>query len=251
MKIIANGHVPEWIDNLAIEDSNAKNSFENSIQAPFQRCLPYIHANQEWPAYEGLLDATKDSVPVSRSAWDLLSSLNPQERSLFVHEYELGNQKALKKFLLFEIDPASESEVMDAVYKAIKEKLDSPLAEDEMIDMSSRRRAVPAKVKKKINNVLHEIGLKRWEQIPLEQIFWAVKKFGLIPLQEDGTEWSGFLSGAAECGSEKARDQVATFPLAMKMPGGEWAMANINLFLSWCVLNTTNGERFEIVTYAA
>jgi len=35
------------------------------------------------------------------------------------------------------------------------------------------------------------------ENIPLDTVFGACEKHGLVPLQEDGTRWGGFL-----CGSE-------------------------------------------------
>jgi len=48
----------------------------------------------------------------------------------------------------------------------------------------------------RINNILHELGLKYHDAIPLDTIFDAAKAEGLTPLQEDNTEWDGFLCGA-------------------------------------------------------
>jgi len=48
----------------------------------------------------------------------------------------------------------------------------------------------------RINNILHDLGLKYHDSIPLDTIFDAAKAEGLIPLQEDNTEWDGFLCGA-------------------------------------------------------
>jgi hypothetical protein len=48
----------------------------------------------------------------------------------------------------------------------------------------------------KIQKGLTEICTgKYYSQIPLDKIFELIKENGGLPVQEDGTEWSGFLCG--------------------------------------------------------
>ena len=115
--------------------------------------------------------------------------------------------------------------------------------------MSGRGAAVPGPTRTRVKNELHAIGLRKWPYIPLDRIFWALRKNGLIPLQEDGTPWSGMLMGAKECGPD-AIDQQAHFPLAIMSDNdtGNWSMTNAGVHLSWCLLNT-NPRSYEIVVY--
>ena len=48
---------------------------------------------------------------------------------------------------------------------------------------------------KKITDVLHQIGRESWKSVPLDKMFDAIKAQGLLPIQEDGEEWSGILTG--------------------------------------------------------
>ena len=84
---------------------------------------------------------------------------------------------------------------------------------------------------------------------PPGQDILGLRKNGLIPLQEDGTPWSGMLMGAKECGPD-AIDQQAHFPLAIMSDNdtGNWSMTNAGVHLSWCLLNT-NPRSYEIVVY--
>ena len=52
--------------------------------------------------------------------------------------------------------------------------------------------------KNKANKVLSEISRKKYDSIPLDEIFAACEKVGLIPLQEDDTKWCGILCGDNE-----------------------------------------------------
>ena len=118
------------------------------------------------------------------------------------------------------------------------------------VKMSARGAAVPGPVKTRVKNELHAIGLKRWPHIPLDEIFWTLDKNGLMPLQEDGTRWTGMLMGGKGCGEEGAETQRATFPLAMMSANdsGEFIMTNTAVQLSWCLISQSP-PRFEIVVY--
>ena len=60
-----------------------------------------------------------------------------------------------------------------------------------------KRKILPESLRKKINDRLGEIttGNKYYDKIPLDDIFNAIRDNEGIPLQEDWTEWSGWLTG--------------------------------------------------------
>jgi hypothetical protein len=49
-------------------------------------------------------------------------------------------------------------------------------------------------LKRSVNNLLHGLGTYH-NEIPLKQVFDILNQHGLTALQEDGTEWEGFLLG--------------------------------------------------------
>lgn len=55
--------------------------------------------------------------------------------------------------------------------------------------------SVPSSIRTKISKKLHDISRHYHKSIPLVDIFNALKAFGILPVQEDGTEWEGMLSG--------------------------------------------------------
>jgi hypothetical protein len=56
--------------------------------------------------------------------------------------------------------------------------------------------SIPNGDKRKLNDILYEYGKTRHRHIPLEDIFAKIIRAGYVPLQEDGTEWDGALTGA-------------------------------------------------------
>ncbi len=58
---------------------------------------------------------------------------------------------------------------------------------------------VSAPVKRKISTDLTKLLKPTYfNKIPLDPIFDVLKKHGLVPLQEDNTEWDGFLVGGVD-----------------------------------------------------
>jgi hypothetical protein len=85
-----------------------------------------------------------------------------------------------------------------------------------------------------------------FKDIPLKGLFNILKKHGLVPLQEDDTEWSGMLSGDAE---------TVIFPLASK--DSEYTdngatryipFTNAALYLQWYKMQS---GKYEITTYVS
>ena len=120
----------------------------------------------------------------------------------------------------------------------------------ELVNMNERPMAVPAPVRRRANAALSKLGNYSDNGLPLEMIFDCCKHAGLIPLQEDGCEWSG-LCGGAECGSEEARQQVCIFQLAMwDDRTGCHRLTKLGLNLSWGTLYRNDcSRRWEFVAY--
>ena len=79
--------------------------------------------------------------------------------------------------------------------------IDDELTEYQINDIRSKKlkKIINLKwCKKQINKILYEISRKKYDSIPLGDIFDAVEKYGLIPLQEDDTRWCGILCGDNE-----------------------------------------------------
>lgn len=123
-----------------------------------------------------------------------------------------------------------------------------------LVDMNQRRtRSLPKTNLNEISKSLHAINLKRWDYIPLEEMFKVLEGHGVIPLQEDGTRWSGWLMGEKECGAPGSEDQRCIFRLAYRQPDGEWSLSSSTLTVTWCTLwrpeGSTEKPRYEIVSY--
>ncbi len=107
------------------------------------------------------------------------------------------------------------------------------------------RNSIPAPIKSKMGNEIGVIVKGFHDKIPLSNIFAIIEKYGYQPVQEDGTPWSGFLTGGAECGSEEAKNQRATIDIVRKednMP------MNNALILMWCKMPS---GRYEVVCYVS
>jgi len=87
------------------------------------------------------------------------------------------------------------------------------------------------------NRALDPICKTPRAQIPLDEIFNSLESRGLIPLQEDGTKWSGIL-----CGNEgRATIEIAD-ALTRNKP-----LKNHCLIITWYKLPVTGN--FETVAY--
>lgn len=138
-----------------------------------------------------------------------------------------------------QVDKVASSVKQDIIIKA---QTEPPF----MVDLNQRRRAIPLTQKNRINRAIHALG-NYHEEIPLGRIFEICQENGVKVLQEDGTPWSGFLVGGAECGSEKANSQIAHFDLAVDRDG-QWNPSNNILNMTWCVMPS---GKYEIVAYVS
>lgn len=94
---------------------------------------------------------------------------------------------------------------------------------------------ITTKIRNAVNREMCPLGRTYYDAIPLSVAFDILKRHGLVPVQEDGTEWQGLLCG---------EDSSTTFDLSYdgepvvnavlafqwhKMPSGKW---EINCYLS-------------------
>lgn len=101
---------------------------------------------------------------------------------------------------------------------------------------------MPTSTRKFLNKRLQENFSKKYHpSIPLKEIFELLRGAGVIVVQEDGTEWSGFLTGdkgkanfelqlVDEVSGEKKPIKDCMLVMSWyKMPSGSW---EINCYLS-------------------
>lgn len=108
-----------------------------------------------------------------------------------------------------------------------------------------------AKNLKRINNVICSLP-SHHDAIPLDTIFNAIMSEGLVPLQEDGTEWAGILCGAEGQMLLPLGDLIETFgDGTLVTDGGEphvFKETKHALSLSWYKMPS---GRYETVQYVS
>lgn len=90
----------------------------------------------------------------------------------------------------------------------------------------------------KVNKELYKFPTY-WNYIPFKEICEILKKYKLIPIQEDNTEWSGFLCGDS---------QQELFTLGNFLEDADFyvPIEKTYLSLSWYYMGN---RKYEILTY--
>lgn len=97
-----------------------------------------------------------------------------------------------------------------------------------------QKKKMPAKLRDKAQGIVYKILKKNFfEQIPLQEIREGLKSVNISLLQEDDTEWSGFLLGDKECGDPAASNQRAKITLGFEDGGVKYKSDNC-LIIMWC-----------------
>lgn len=98
-----------------------------------------------------------------------------------------------------------------------------------------------AKSRKRINTAIASICNRLHNNIPTDQIFGAMEREGIVPIQEDGTIWSGLLLGS---------DSRATIPLGKLAEQCDYPfpVKNSVLVLSWHRYPT---GRYDVCAYVS
>jgi hypothetical protein len=103
----------------------------------------------------------------------------------------------------------------------------------EGLDEAAKKNTIGPAIRSRINDTLRDLSTKLHSDFPLKQIFDACKKEGVIPIDEDGNEWEGFITG---------REGRTT--ISLKNAQGE--IDNCVLVLTWYKHDT---GRYEITVY--
>jgi hypothetical protein len=121
----------------------------------------------------------------------------------------------------------------------IDKKIDKYLVE------AVNKTILKANIKKRINKDITNLTTpknktKYFDKIPLQPIFDILKKYNIVVLQEDNTEWDGFLVG---------RSETVDFVLApsdSKENNMYTPFTNASLRLQWYKMES---GRYEITSY--
>jgi len=126
-----------------------------------------------------------------------------------------------------------------------------PMEPMKIEDQRQRLPRLDANTKRKANAYLSDVCKKYYPKIPVQEIFGTLRRnFGIVPLQEDGTAWEGFLTG------EEGRMTLDIGPRSQfpEWPGsGEPGIStypvytNSNLVFSWYRMPETGN--YEINAY--
>jgi hypothetical protein len=109
------------------------------------------------------------------------------------------------------------------------------------LELLKNPKKLSADIRKKVNTDLHPMGTVYHPHIPMGDIKKILEKYGLIMLQEDNTEWSGFFTGS---------DATAHIDLGFietKNDEGTYTpIDNSSLNLQW---HKMDSGRYELVAY--
>ena len=109
--------------------------------------------------------------------------------------------------------------------------------------------SMPSKVRSIVNRKLVDLLSGYFPNIPLGQIMELFSKYGLVMLQEDNTQWSGFFTGA----DGHATIDVASSGSAHEVQQGKNVytayepFANTMLDITWHKMEESG--RYEVVAY--
>jgi len=115
--------------------------------------------------------------------------------------------------------------------------------------LNEARVTLKAPIKKKINKELINLTTPKhktqyFRAIPLQPIFDILKKYGVIVLQEDNTQWDGFLTG------REAQTYFNIAPVESETESNRFKVYvpydNAMLSLSWYKMTSGN---YEVITY--
>jgi hypothetical protein len=114
------------------------------------------------------------------------------------------------------------------------------------IDEAARGPSLKAPVRRKANKeIMQRLGGKsHFPAVPLDEIFDALAVYDIVPVQEDGTRWSGLLTG------RKGRATIDLAPAASKTPDGIYTpYTNTMLVIEWYKMEDSGS--IEVTTYVS
>jgi len=115
-----------------------------------------------------------------------------------------------------------------------------------LVDPSEKPVKFPASIKNAVQGGVYSLLKKTYfDHVPLGEIVTELRAHDVYALQEDGTEWAGFLVGGAACGTDEASKQNASIDLAIKI-GEKYFAVNSRLYISWCKMPS---GKYEVLGY--
>lgn len=110
----------------------------------------------------------------------------------------------------------------------------------------ARKRKVTQPIKKKINKEINKVVKQTYfEKIPLKPLFEVLEKYGIVPIQEDNTYWSGMLAG----GVDKTEQVYFDLAWADSKEGRTYTETVPNASLSLSYYKMPKSGRYEIISY--
>jgi len=100
---------------------------------------------------------------------------------------------------------------------------------------------MPGNIRKKLNDLIFDLTKEYREDIPLQQIDLLLRNKGFLLIQEDGTPWSGFLTG------REGRAAIDIGLLSTGQDGVFQEVTNSNLVLTWHKMDVSGN--YEVVAY--
>lgn len=107
-----------------------------------------------------------------------------------------------------------------------------------------RAERIKSLVRNKINKELQALG-DYHKGIPLGTIFGILKKYGIMVIQEDGTEWSGFLTGR----EGRAEFDVADINSKEDSTNQYTRVFDHVLVMTWYKTENRKDRTYEVITY--
>jgi len=151
------------------------------------------------------------------------------------------------KILFKDIDKTetakAKTNVKKIAFKTPGTQNQNPDEDNFAVELSGKQKTIGS-IKSRINKEIHALG-NYFSQIPLSEVFDILKKYNVVPIQEDGTLWSGFVTTQGDCGSEKTTQGPMKFDLAFKTDNG-YILSNNVLLMMVC---TMASGKLEMVCY--
>ena len=141
------------------------------------------------------------------------------------------------------IDPQEINSNMDEFFTT--QQNNDPNAPDFAVDTRNQSIAIAQNIRRAVSKELHQIGNMYHERTPIDDVFDILKRNNLVPLQEDGTRWSGFMMSQGECGSDEANRDPIRIELAIQTSEGYVPTKN-DLIMNIC---TMPSGKLEFVGY--
>lgn len=116
----------------------------------------------------------------------------------------------------------------------------------EIILNEARKRKITQPIRNKINKEIDKVVKQTYfDKIPLKPLFSVLEKYGIVPIQEDNSYWSGILAG----GVDNTEQVYFDLAWADSKEGKQYTetVSNANLALSYYKMPKSG--RYEIISY--